>query len=317
VIRPLRAGDLAELRRMQQALWPDSTDDEAAALIGLHPFRAIVLVAERPDGGLAGFAELATRSVADGCHSSPVAYLEGIWVDADARRQGVASALVARAIEWAKSWGLSELASDCLIDNEASRQFHAANGFETLEEVVQFRRDLAGPPASGDERRPPTDLTIRPATPKDHDAIWAIFHEVVARGDTYAYDPATPRDAALHLWVEQPQAVFVAETAGRIVGTYNVRPNQPGLGNHVCNAGYMVAAAARSLGVGEAMCRHSLDEARRLGYTAMQYNLVVATNVGAVRLWKRMGFDIVGTLPGAFRHAERGPVDAVVMFRRL
>ena len=158
---------------------------------------------------------------------------------------------------------------------------------------------------------------IRPARREDHEAIWDIFHAVVSEGTTYAYAADTGRDEALALWVEKPRACYVAEREGQILGTYYLKANQPGRGSHVCNAGYMVRAAARGQGIGRAMCAHSLEEARRMGYEAMQYNLVVATNHGAIRLWKRMGFEIIGTLPKAFAHAEEGKVDAHVMYRRL
>jgi GNAT superfamily N-acetyltransferase len=109
----------------------------------------------------------------------------------------------------------------------------------------------------------------------------------------------------------------VAEIGGRFVGTYFVRPNQPGRGDHVANGGYMVAADARGQGVASALCAHSLDEARRRGFTAMQFNCVVSTNAAAVRTWEKHGFRTVGRLPGAFRHVTHGPVDVLVMFREL
>lgn len=160
-------------------------------------------------------------------------------------------------------------------------------------------------------------LTIRQAQARDHEAIWQIFHEVVSQGDTYPFSPGTDREAGLRLWIEVPAATYVAEREGDIVGTYYLKANQPGLGSHVCNAGYMVRADSRGVGVGRAMCAHSLEEARRLGFRAMQYNLVAATNVGAVELWQRMGFEIVGTLPKAFNHSRLGLVDAHVMYRLL
>ena len=159
-------------------------------------------------------------------------------------------------------------------------------------------------------------MTIRPATPDDHDAIWSIFHEVVATADTYAYAPNTTREEALRLWVETTRATYVVEDGGDVLGTYFIRTNQPGLGAHVCNAGYMVAARARGRGFGRALCEHSLEEARRLGYRAMQYNLVVSTNP-AVRLWEQMGFEKVGRLPEAFHLHGREYVDAFVMYRLL
>jgi L-amino acid N-acyltransferase YncA len=160
-------------------------------------------------------------------------------------------------------------------------------------------------------------VTIREASEQDRDAVWEIFHAVVAGGDTYVFEPETPRDEALAYWFQQGTRTYVAERGGRVVGTYLLRPNRPGLGSHVSNAAFMVCPSARGLGAGRAMGEHCLDEARRLGYRAMQFNFVVSTNEAAVRLWQRLGFTIVGTLPGAFRHRTRGFVDVYVMFRTL
>jgi L-amino acid N-acyltransferase YncA len=163
----------------------------------------------------------------------------------------------------------------------------------------------------------PPMVTIRPASDRDRDAVWSIFHAVIAEGDTYVFDPATPRDEALAYWFQAGAQSYVAELEGRVVGSYLLKPNQPGLGSHVANAAFMVSAQARGRGVGQAMGEHCLAEARRLGYRAMQFNFVVSTNESAVRLWERLGFRIVGTLPGVFRHRTRGFVDAHVMFRSL
>jgi GNAT superfamily N-acetyltransferase len=119
------------------------------------------------------------------------------------------------------------------------------------------------------------------------------------------------------LWFDSPAACFVAEVGGQFAGTYFVRPNQPGRGNHVANAGYMVAPEFRGRGLARAMCEHSIAAARRLGFVAMQFNFVVATNAAAVKVWEACGFAVVGRLPDAFRHCELGPVDALVMFRAL
>ena len=159
--------------------------------------------------------------------------------------------------------------------------------------------------------------TIREATAADWPAIWAMFREVVAAGDAFAYDADTPEEVARKLWAEPPAAAFVAEDGGTIVGTYYLRPNQPGRGAHVANGGYMVAASHRGRGLASELCGHSVETARRLGYRAMQFNFVVATNAAAVRAWERHGFRVVGRLPGAFRHADLGYVDALVMFREL
>lgn len=160
-------------------------------------------------------------------------------------------------------------------------------------------------------------LAIRHATPVDWPAIWELFRQVATSGDVFAYDEHTPEGVARSLWFDPPAAAFVAEVDGRFAGTYYVRPNQPGRGNHVANGGYMVAADARGRGVAVAMCQHSLDEARRRGFTAVQFNYVVSTNAVAVRVWEGCGFRTVGRLPGAFRHATLGPVDVLVMYREL
>lgn len=160
-------------------------------------------------------------------------------------------------------------------------------------------------------------MLIRHANTDDDDAIWAILRPTLTGGETYALPPAMTRDAALSYWRSPQHETFVAEQAGAIVGTYYLRANQQGNGDHVANCGYMTATAASGKGVARAMCEHSLDRARHRGFRAMQFNLVVSTNVRAVQLWQRCGFAIVGTLPEAFRHPRHGFVDAYVMFRAL
>jgi L-amino acid N-acyltransferase YncA len=160
-------------------------------------------------------------------------------------------------------------------------------------------------------------LEIRSATSEDRDAIWHIFHAIVAAGDTYAFDPKMSRYEALAYWFRADTHTYVAEKGGRVVGTYILKANQPGPGSHVANAAFMVASDAQGSGVGRRMAEHCLSEARHLGFRAMQFNFVVSTNKGAIRLWKQLGFDFVGTLPCAFRHPKRGYVDVYVMFRSL
>ncbi|HSV62518.1 MAG TPA: GNAT family N-acetyltransferase [Chthoniobacterales bacterium] len=160
-------------------------------------------------------------------------------------------------------------------------------------------------------------MNIRPALDSDRDAVWKVFQATVAPGDAFVYDPKTPREEAMAYWCAKGTRTYVAEEDGKIVGSYILRDNRPGLGNHVANAGFMVDPASRRSGIGHMMGEHALNEARRLGYRAMQFNFVISTNETAVRLWQRLGFKIVGTLPGAFRHARKGLVDAYVMFRSL
>jgi L-amino acid N-acyltransferase YncA len=158
---------------------------------------------------------------------------------------------------------------------------------------------------------------IRRATAEDHDAIWTIFQTVIASGDTYVFDPQMPREEALAYWFRADTHAYVAEHEGKVVGTYIVKPNQPALGSHVANAAFMVAPETRGLGIGRLMGEHCLTEAKQLGFHAMQFNFVGSTNEAAVQLWKQLGFEIVGTLPGVYRHARLGFVDAYVMFRVL
>lgn len=161
-------------------------------------------------------------------------------------------------------------------------------------------------------------IAIRPYRETDWPAVWPILQRTFAGGDTYAFAPESTEGEIHRAWVELPLATFVAvDDDGAIVGTYYLKPNQPGLGAHVCNCGYVVAPEAEGRGIATAMCEHSQDEARRHGFRAMQFNLVVATNERAVRLWQRLGFAIAGTLPRAFSHRRLGDVDAHVMYKEL
>ena len=158
---------------------------------------------------------------------------------------------------------------------------------------------------------------IKIAEEKDWDQIWPIVHEVFGNGDTYAYPPETTKAEAYKIWMKSPSATHIAIQDGKVLGTYYIKPNQPALGSHVCNAGYMVSSKARGQRIGRALCAHSLQEAVKLGFKAMQYNLVVVSNKYAIELWQDMGFEIIGTLPRAFKHKELGLVDAHVMYRLL
>lgn len=161
-------------------------------------------------------------------------------------------------------------------------------------------------------------ITIRSFAPTDWSKIWHIIEPVFRAGETYAIEPDISEETAHTLWIDRPAATFVAlDTNGRLVGTYYLKANQAGPGAHVCNCGYVVAELARGQGVASQMCEHSQQEALARGFRAMQFNLVVSTNEGAVRLWQKHGFDIVGTLPEAFRHAQYGYVDAYVMYKLL
>jgi L-amino acid N-acyltransferase YncA len=170
-------------------------------------------------------------------------------------------------------------------------------------------------------------MKIREAANADRDGIWEIFREVIVAGETYPLERNISREAGLAYWFQRDAHVWVAEKdlpasawaqPGRqIVGSYSLHPNQSGGGAHVANAAFIVAKEAQGQGIGRALGEHCLNEARRLGFRTMQFNYVISTNIAAVKLWQDLGMEIVGTLPGAFRHPEKGYVDVYVMYRSL
>ena len=129
-------------------------------------------------------------------------------------------------------------------------------------------------------------MDIREIQSEEFERVWPVFQAVVATGDTYAYDPATTFDAAKAMWTAPLSRLFMAVEGERVLGCYVLKPNQPGLGDHVANAGYMVAPEARGKGVASALCQHSLAVAREAGFVAMQFNYFVASNTVAVALAK-------------------------------
>lgn len=164
---------------------------------------------------------------------------------------------------------------------------------------------------------PVAGVTIRPATPADDDAIWAILKPAIEAGDSFAADRHGGRAGAFAYWRPPGAENFVAEVGGRILGTSYLKPNHTGGGTHVANAGYCTAPEARGRAIARALLAHSLQEARARGFHAMQFNFVVETNTRAIDTWVRAGFAVVGRLPGVFRHPTEGPVDALVMHRAL
>jgi len=164
---------------------------------------------------------------------------------------------------------------------------------------------------------PRAPVVVRSATESDAEGVLAIARELVSDGTTYVFAPETTDDELAAYWLDARARRFVATVAGEVAGCYLLRPNQTGRGGHVANASYAVAQRFAGRGVGRAMGEHSLEEARRHGFTALQFNFVVSTNEAAIALWKKLGFRIVGEIPKAFRHPTRGLVDAYVMHRFL
>ncbi|MBJ9973975.1 GNAT family N-acetyltransferase [Pseudomonas sp. S75] len=160
-------------------------------------------------------------------------------------------------------------------------------------------------------------IDIRPMTDEDFERFWPTFQAVVQARETYAYDPDLTQQQARHLWLELPLHTCVAEAEGVLLGAYYLKANAAGPGAHVGNCGYMVTEQARGRGVARAMCEHSQKLARQAGFLALQFNSVVASNEVAVALWQKLGFEIVGRLPKAYRHARLGLVDCLVMYKWL
>ena len=160
-------------------------------------------------------------------------------------------------------------------------------------------------------------MQIRPATKDDAAAIWQVIGPTIRAGETYALPPGMSEAEALAYWMGPDRETFVAVDGGRILGTYYLKANQAGGGDHVANCGYITHPEATGRGIARRMCEHSLERARARGFRAMQFNFVVSTNGRAIRLWQTLGFETLGRLPLAFRHPVLGFVDALVMFRPL
>ena len=160
-------------------------------------------------------------------------------------------------------------------------------------------------------------IKITPATSADEERIWALLQPVFSAGDTYAVDPLIDREAAIAYWMEADKTAFILRIEGQAVGTYYIRPNQPGGGAHICNCGFITAPSARGEGVARRMLDHALIEAKQQGYRAMQFNFVLASNQRALAIWQRNGFATIGRIPQAFLHPKQGYVDALILHRSL
>lgn len=160
-------------------------------------------------------------------------------------------------------------------------------------------------------------LKIRKVKEEDLIQIWKIIQQVISTGDTYVFAPDSSKEKMLNFWCEEDKHTYVATIEDEIVGTFFMKDNFPDLGSHIANAGYIVKSSASGQGIGKLLGEFSLLEAKRLGYKAMQFNMVVKTNENAVRIWKKLGFEIIGEIPEAFNHQEKGLTNAYIMWRKL
>jgi GNAT superfamily N-acetyltransferase len=163
-----------------------------------------------------------------------------------------------------------------------------------------------------------TGVEIRPYEEHDWSRVWPIIEPVVRKADTFCYDPFQSEAQAHRTWVVPPPGrVVVAVENQRVLGTANMYANRPGPGSHIASGNFMVAASARGRGVGRALGEHLLAWARGCGFAGVQFNAVAASNIPAVELYKRLGFTIIGTVPGAFAHPKQGRVGLHVMYHDL
>ena len=170
-------------------------------------------------------------------------------------------------------------------------------------------------------------LEIRKITESDKDEVWKIIQAIISTGDTYLFYPNSSKEKMLDWWCGADKQTYVALWSepsavadglnSQIVGTFFLKANQPDLGSHIANAGYMVAPKAKGKRVGKTMAEFSLQEAKRLDYSAMQFNFVVKSNEIAVKLWLSLGFEIIGEIPEAFQHTQNGLTNALIMYRKL
>jgi len=151
----------------------------------------------------------------------------------------------------------------------------------------------------------------------DHDAIWEIIHKVLQSGDTYIFAPSSSKEKMLAIWCAPNKHTYVALADGEIAGTFVISDNQMDLGSHIANGSYMVSPSHSGKGLGRAMGEFSLTEAKRLGYKAMQFNIVIKSNERAVKLWQSIGFKIIGEIPEAFNHQQLGLTNAYIMYQKL
>ena len=160
-------------------------------------------------------------------------------------------------------------------------------------------------------------MNIKKAIESDFEKVWQIFSEVIKTGDTYVFDPNTPKKDLKKYWFADYMKTYVIEENRQILGTYIIKPNQIDLGNHIANCSYMVNSKTQGKGIGKKLCEHSLEIARKNNFKAIQFNIVVSTNKGAVELWEKYGFKIIGITPNGFRHSTLGLVDTYIMYKKL
>ncbi len=160
-------------------------------------------------------------------------------------------------------------------------------------------------------------MQISEITKSDFEEFWPVFKEVVLTQETYAFDPEINFEKAYNLWCLSPEKAYVIKESGIILGSYYIKANASGPSSHISNCGFMVSPESRGKGVARKLCLHSQQVAIELGFTAMQFNSVVSTNEVAIKLWEKLGYKIIGTIPNGYKHKKQGFVDSFIMYKQL
>jgi len=160
-------------------------------------------------------------------------------------------------------------------------------------------------------------VQISEVTKNDFMSFWPVFKDVVSAQETYAFDPDIDFESAYNLWCLSPQKAYVIKDNGIILGSYYIKPNASGPSAHISNCGYIVSPESRGKGIARKLCLHSQKIAIEFGYSAMQFNSVVSSNEIAINLWKKLGYNIIGTIPNAYNHKKLGLIDAFIMHKQL
>jgi GNAT superfamily N-acetyltransferase len=158
---------------------------------------------------------------------------------------------------------------------------------------------------------------IREITKTDFESFWPTFSQVIKAQETYAFEPDMSLEQAFAVWCEAPLKTFVYIEHDEVLATYYLKANAAGPSKHICNCGYMVSNQAQGRGLATLLCEHSQETAIELGFKAMQFNNVVSSNEIAVKLWQKLGYDIIGTIPRAYLHKQHGMVDSYIMYKCL
>lgn len=164
-----------------------------------------------------------------------------------------------------------------------------------------------------------TTVELDRMRPEEIETVRTLFNQIVEEGTTYPQDkPLSLADFGAYWSNYDGFVVRTTNTAtSQIIAAFYIKPNFPGRCNHICNAGFIVEQDWRGWGIGRWMGESMLEIAVDLGYQAVMFNLVFATNIPSLRLWESLGFASLGKIPQAVRLDSGQYIDAVMIYRQL